>query len=158
VADDSRYPVRSRADARVARAVEAVRKLDRHEQRRAFLALPEYLGAPAERENVRARIARQRVEVMEDFGLVAAHLGLADGRAPTRTQCEGLVEELGLRYPASAVAELWNGRWRQAAFEFTGRASYESEEMRALRVRAEQAAVPIPNAESSTHWDVCANG
>lgn len=130
----------TRADARISAAVAAVLELAPDEQRRAYAELSEYLGSAAADESTYERIARQRLEALHDLGMVAQHLGLPSGGAPTQQQYTALLAELGLRHKASAVAELWNGRWRQATDHYLGRGRYENEAMTALRVRAQAAA------------------
>jgi hypothetical protein len=53
-----------------------------------------------------------RVEAPDDIGRVAAHLGLAPGRWPTRREYDDSCESLELRHRADEIAQLWNGRWR----------------------------------------------
>lgn len=70
---------------------------------------------------------------------------LAPGRWPTRRQYDDAFEELGLRHRGAEVAELWNGRWRQAVEEWAGRSAYESEAARDLRTRALRLALRDPD-------------
>lgn len=49
---------------------------------------------PADEETAVERVARERVEALEDLAWVAAHLELPEGRGPTPAEYDGLREEL----------------------------------------------------------------
>lgn len=114
----------TRRSARVAAALERVWELSPEEQRQAFQALAEYLAVPADEETAIERVARERVEVLEDTARVAAHLELPEGRGPTQAQYEALRVELGLRYRATKIAELYVLTWAIAEMSHGGISTY----------------------------------
>lgn len=129
---------------RIAWALRSFWTLSTPEQAEAFLRLVRTLADPQVEEAPAERLARERAEALQDIGRVAVHLALREGQVPTQGQYEAHLDALGLRHRATKVAELWNGRFRQATMHWSGRGVYVNERTREIMVQTRRTARKNP--------------
>jgi len=107
-------------------------RLPVREQLMVHRALREYLGGAAGEEDVLDKQIGEREAALDAMRRVAAHLGLADGVAPSTSQYRQAPQALTKGWSVTRIAGAW-GRYRFAQQAFRGEAVPETSAQVSLR-------------------------